>query len=209
MSRCMLAASAALACLTGAIAPASAQDTEPFIAQVIWLPYTFCPLGWTAAQGQLLSIASNTALFSLIGTTYGGDGRTTFALPDLRGRAVMGDDQGPGLSPRTLGEKAGAETGTLTTAQMPQHTHAASTSIVMRGTTTASDDAAPGGNVPGNGGVTRVYVAGAANVDMAPGAVAATTSVAPAGSSLPFSNMQPSLTLLPCIATQGIFPSRP
>ena len=98
---------------------AHGQATEPFLGQLALLPYTFCPRGWTEANGQLVAISSNTALFSLLGTTYGGDGRTNFALPDLRGRVPLGQGQGPGLSNIQLGEQSGAESVTLMTNQMP------------------------------------------------------------------------------------------
>ncbi len=96
---------------------------EPFLGQIELFPYTFAPRGWAFCNGQILSIAQNTALFSLLGTTYGGNGQTTFALPDLRGRAAVHAGQGPGLSNYTLGESSGTETVTLTQAEMPQHTH--------------------------------------------------------------------------------------
>src|SRR5262245_26202423 len=99
--------------------------SDPFIAEIKMFGGNFAPLGWATCDGQLLPISQYTALFSLLGTTYGGDGVTNFALPDLRGRVPMHPGQGPGLSPRTLGEKAGTETVTLTTAQLPAHNHAA------------------------------------------------------------------------------------
>ena len=97
--------------------------SEPYLGMVILFPYTFAPRGWAFCNGQLLSIAQNTALFSLLGTTYGGDGVTTFALPDLRGRVAMSSGTGPGLSNRTIGEVAGVENVTLISTQMPAHTH--------------------------------------------------------------------------------------
>src|SRR5215211_5023310 len=97
--------------------------SEPFIGQIMLVPYNFAPRGWAFCQGQIMSIAQNTALFSLLGTTYGGNGQTTFALPDLQGRFPNGAGQGPGLSSYTLGQVAGAESVTLTQQQMPLHTH--------------------------------------------------------------------------------------
>lgn len=119
--RITLAATAMLAALAAPL-PAAAQS-EPFIGQIMCAGFNFTPRGWARLDGQLLPIAQNQALFSLLGTTYGGDGRTTFALPDMRGRALVHDGNGPGLTPRTLGERGGAETHTLTPSQMPAHTH--------------------------------------------------------------------------------------
>jgi len=108
-----------------AMIPGSALASEPFIGQITMFAGTFAPRGWAFCDGQLLPISGNEALFSILGTTYGGDGRTTFALPDLRGRLPMGARSGPGLTPRDLGDKEGVETVTLTTSQMPSHNHSA------------------------------------------------------------------------------------
>src|SRR3712207_3315813 len=97
--------------------------SEPFIGEIRMVGFNFAPRGWATCDGQLLSIAQNTALFSLLGTTYGGNGQTTFALPDLRGRAALHQGQGPGLTNRVIGEASGTETVTLTTNQMPSHSH--------------------------------------------------------------------------------------
>lgn len=167
---------------------------EAFIGQLLLVPYNFAPQGWAMCNGQLLSIAQNTALFSLLGTTYGGDGQTTFALPDLRGRVPLSSGQGPGLSNYTLGEAGGAESITLTAAQMPQHTHSANAN--------AGDptDTTPTNHVPA-GGSTGSYNA-AANTVMSAG------MIGPAGGSQPHENRQPYLTLNWIIALEGIFPSR-
>src|SRR4029453_5361926 len=128
-----------LVLLCGALAPLGARAGDsPFIGELMLTGYNFCPNGWAAANGQNLSIAQNTALFSLLGTQFGGNGVTTFALPDLRGRTPIGAGQGPGLSDRTIGEQAGVETVTLTTQQMRAHTHAANAST-------------PAGTTPGCG----------------------------------------------------------
>jgi microcystin-dependent protein len=115
---------ATLAIATRAIALTTSTtaiaQAEPFLAQLMLTGANFCPNGWARADGQILSIAQNTALFALLGTNYGGDGQTTFALPDLRGRAPIHEGQGPGLSDRTLGETGGAESVTLTTAELPR-----------------------------------------------------------------------------------------
>ena len=195
--------------------------SEPFIGQLMTVPYNFPPRGWAFCQGQLLAIAQNTALFSLLGTTYGGNGQTTFALPDLRGRVPIGSGQGPGLSPRTLGEMAGTESTTLTSTQMPAHVHnmASGTSTMNAVNVKASLQAPAAGAFLGRGvdtaptpdSIPEIYVpaseaAGKPLIPLAAGNVAGNTSVA--GGSQPFSTMQPYLVLNPCIALEGIYPSR-
>lgn len=168
--------------------------SEPYIGEIRIFPYSFAPRGWAFCQGQILSIAQNTALFSLLGITYGGNGQTTFALPDLRGRVPMGSGQGPGLTNRTRGEMAGVESVTLLQNQMPAHSHAVACS---------SDDGnggSPPGNYPASSG-NPIY-SNAANSTMNPGMIGA------AGGSQPHNNMQPYLVLNYCIALEGIFPSR-
>lgn len=171
---------------------ANAQ-AEPFIGQLIWVPYNFCPRGWTEAGGQIMSIAQNTALFSLLGTTYGGNGQTTFGLPDLRGRVSIGQGQGPGLSPYVIGQQAGAETTTLTVSNMPSHSHQLNAVTGVAGKTT------PTGNFLAASGSYR---------STGNGTALSAQSVGSTGGSQPFSNIQPYLTLRPCIALEGIFPSR-
>lgn len=172
--------------------------SEPFIGQIILFAGTFAPRGWAFCQGQLLSIAQNTALYSIILTNYGGNGQTTFALPDLRGRYAMQPGQGPGLSPRVLGEQGGTETVTLNANQMPAHTHSfAATSDVGAST------------VP-NG----AFVAASSAYEEATrfGSVANTTmnpaSIGIAGGSQPHNNMSPFLGVNYIIAMEGIYPSR-
>lgn len=169
---------------------------EPFLGQIQAFGFNFAPRGWAKCEGQLISIAQNTALFSLLGTLYGGDGRTTFALPDLRGRMPMHEGRGPGLTVRTLGEKGGAESHTLTTAQIPSHSHA-----VQPGATAgkASLDT-PVGNFPANEGG-NAY---AKSADAKMGAF----QTDPTGGSQAHNNMPPYVVLNWCIAIQGIFPSR-
>jgi microcystin-dependent protein len=173
---------------------------DPFIGMIQLFGFNFAPRGWAVCDGSLLSIAQNTALFSLLGTTYGGNGQTTFALPDLRGRAPIGMGTGPGLSPRTIGEVGGTETVTLLSTQMPQHAHQ------LMG----SSDVQSVGTVAGNslGSVARgatqgnVYAPGTTN-QVAMGSV-----TAPAGGNQPHTNLQPYLVMNYCIALEGIFPSR-
>ena|SRR5438128_8975221 len=167
---------------------------SPFIGQITLFAGNFAPRGWAFCNGQLLSIAQNTALFSILGTTYGGNGQTTFALPDLRGRVPVHAGQGPGLSNYDLGQQGGAESVTLTTAQMPAHTHPAN----------ANDSAAttnrPGGGVPARGGSYADAPDGSTTLDPA--------AVGSAGGDQPHTNVQPYTTLNYIIAIEGIFPSR-
>lgn len=170
--------------------------SDPFVAEIRVLPFNFAPKGWAGCDGQLMPISQNTALFSLLGTTFGGDGRTTFALPDLRGQFAMGMGSGPGLSPRDLGQVVGQATVTLLPGEMPAHSHA-----LRAGSTPAATAAA--GNV-------MAPTANGANVYRAPGAPAPMSSAAisPAGASLAHENRQPYLALTFCIALQGIYPAR-
>ena len=184
---------------------------ENYLGQILVFAGNFAPRGWLPCNGQILPINQNQALFSIIGTTYGGDGITNFRLPDLRGRAAVGYGIGPGLSEIVIGQSFGSETNTMTIPQMPQHTHV---SIAVQpnvkinvcggdeqdsdtpvdcflrqtpGTNTYSGTTAPGsemGNSP------------------------ATVTIQPSGASQPINNIQPTLTLTYCIATTGIYPSR-
>jgi microcystin-dependent protein len=189
--------------------------SNPFLGQIILVGFTFAPRGWAFCQGQLLSISQNTALFSLLGTTYGGNGTTTFALPDLRGRVPVGFGQGPGLSNYDQGEVLGTENVVLLANQMPIHTHA----ISLTGLTATShvknaagNQQSPVGNVPAveAAGVTATYSDQAPDAVMGPAAVTVggTATAANAGGSLPVGIVQPSLAMNYVIALQGIFPSR-
>jgi len=179
----------------GAMQQAGAQ-VEPFIGEIRWVGFNFAPTGWATCDGQILAISQNTALFSLLGTTYGGDGKTTFALPDLRGRVPLHSGQGPGLSQRTIGEKGGAETVTLTTSQLPAHTHQAV------GTSNVATAVSPAAGVWATKTRTPLYGAAGSNANMAAGAIG------PTGGNQPHENMPPFLGLTCIIALQGIFPSR-
>lgn len=174
--------------------------SEPFLGQIMAVGFNFAPRGWAMCNGQILSIAQNTALFALLGTTYGGNGQTTFALPDLRGRVPIHFGQGPGLSNYSLGQLAGVENITLTQPQMPAHTHTAS--AVLHASTQAANDTLPTGNYLADGGSYQ----SATDTNMNANAVTVTNGIA--GSSQPFPILQPYLALNFVIALEGIFPSR-
>ena len=170
--------------------------TEPFIGEIRLFPYTFAPRGWAFCNGQLLSISQNTALFALIGTIYGGDGRTTFALPDLRGRVAVSSGQGPGLGTYELGAMGGAESVSLTEGEMPVHRHRLSV-----------NGQAGGFNSPSNRYVGRAST-GTPNAGAANGKFLNAGAITAAGDSQPHENRPPHLVLNYCIALEGIFPSR-
>lgn len=172
---------------------------EMFLGQITLFAGNFAPRGYQLCQGQILSIAQNTALFSILGTTYGGNGQTTFALPDLRGRVPTGTGQGPGLPVMTLGELAGTPSHALLQSEMPPHIH--SGQVTAAGTTGDATDSLPGGKIFAAGGA---YSSAASNSPMAP--TPFTTGIA--GSGLPHNNMQPYLGLNYIICVEGIFPSR-
>jgi microcystin-dependent protein len=171
------------------------STTTAFLGEIMLVPYNFAPRGWAFCQGQTLSIAQNTALFSLLGTTYGGNGTTTFALPDLRGRCAVSSGQAPGLSNYTLGEQTGTESATLTVNQMPAHSH-----IVN-----AVDDDATS-SLPDGHSLATITPAGYASI--APNTTMDPRMIQPAGGSQPFEIIQPLLVLNYCIALTGIYPSR-
>lgn len=181
---------------------AFAQALDPFIGETIAVGFNFCPRGWAPADGGLLQIAQNQALFSLLGTTYGGDGQTTFALPDLRGRAIVHQGQGPGLSLYTMGQTVGTTSFTLNTSTMGAHTHAGSLKVVPA----AGNDGNPVRNslAAAPAGKT-IYSTSDPTAAMNAGDI----NILPAGGTpQPVSLTSPALTMLYCIATQGIFPSR-
>jgi microcystin-dependent protein len=180
--------------------------SEPYLAGIFIFAGNFAPRGYALCQGQLLPIAQNTALFSLIGTSFGGDGQTTFALPDLRGRAPVGTGQGPGLSNVTLGEQGGSQSITLTTAQMPAHTHSCTVTLNAAADGRPSSDS-PAGAVLDSTGGTNIYASDpVAGVTMNPGAATAVVGVA--GGNQPVSVQNPYLGVNYIIALEGIFPSR-
>ena len=176
----------------------------PFIAEIVGFGGNFAPRGFALCQGQSLSIAQNTALFSLLGTTYGGNGQTTFNLPDLRGRAPIGQGAGPGLQPYALGQSGGAENATLTTANLPAHSHTTSASPTKGSLQAPAAGAFLGRGIDaGNTAVPQIYVPAGSEgttIQLAAGGVT--------GSNQPFSIRDPYLTINWLIAIQGIFPSR-
>jgi len=173
--------------------------SDQFVAEIRMFAGNFAPKGWALCNGQLLPISQNTALFSLLGTTYGGDGKSTFGLPNLQGSAPMQQGQGPGLSLRDLGEVGGEPAVTLLTTEMSVHTHSANAGAT-------SDQFSPAGNAWGSGqkGFGNVYAApnAGANSNMSPVAVSVS------GGNLPHNNMMPYLCVTFIIALQGIFPPR-
>lgn len=169
--------------------------SEPFLAEVRMVGFNFAPRGWAFCDGQILPINQNQSLYSLLGTTYGGDGRTSFALPDLRGRTPIHVGRSNGGGQHELGQKSGEETHTLSVNEMPQHTH------TLRGTNTGNGSASPANDVFANAG-TDLYNSADSLVDMNAGVV---TNV---GGGQAHENMQPYLALNFCIALRGLFPSR-
>lgn len=198
----MGAAALSVAAVFAAVPNEAVAGYEPYIGDILAVGYSFCPQDWISAEGQLLSIQQFTPLFALIGVTYGGNGTVTFGIPDLRGRAAMGQGDGPGLTPRSQGDMPGAESQFLTADQMPGHTHAVNANNLD-------------GNLPGPGGKLlaaappsglgseAIYSDKPANRTMSPAMIASS------GQGAAF-NVQDSYTVMRyCIATQGIFPPRP
>lgn len=172
---------------------------DPFVAEIRVFPFNFAPKGWAWCDGQLLPLSQNTALFSLLGTTYGGNGKSNFALPDLQGRAPMQPGQGPGLSLHDLGETGGSETVSLLESEMPSHSH------VLNGQSSFANSNDPNGRAlsrPFGGGSLYRTPAGATVTPLSDQALA------PAGGDQPHNNMMPYLTFYFCIALQGVFPPR-
>lgn len=170
---------------------------DPFVAEIRIFPFNFAPKGWAWCDGQLLPISQNTALFSLLGTTYGGNGKSNFALPDLQGCAPMHPGQGPGLSMHDLGESAGSDTVTLLESEIPAHNHSWRSDPTNLGEDRTPTGASLARSVGGN-----LYGATANLVPFAPQALS------PAGGDQPHNNLQPYLTFYFCIAMQGVFPPR-
>ncbi|RVT79583.1 phage tail protein [Flavobacterium sufflavum] len=184
------------------------MSTEPFVGEIKILGFNFAPRGYQTCSGQILSIASNTALFSLLGTYYGGNGQSTFALPDLQGRTPIGQGQGPGLPSYVIGENGGATSVSILTSNMPAHIHTLNTvSAKLQASTANADESAAEGNFlatssapvySGNGATPGAYTGGIQ--------ISGTTDIA--GSGIPVDILNPYLVINYSIATEGIFPSR-
>lgn len=165
---------------------------DPFVGQIQDFGFNFPPRGWALCDGSILPIAQNTALFSLLGTTFGGNGTTNFALPDLRGRIPVGQGQGPGLQPYEMGDTFGMENETLSVQEMPMHSH------VLRATNDGAATTVPTNNSLGAGEFYNASPTGVSNP----------LALAPAGGSQPHPNLQPTLVTNWCIALQGVYPQR-
>ena len=173
---------------------------DPFVAEIRIFPFNFPPKGWAWCQGQLLPLSQNTALFSLLGTTYGGDGKSNFALPDMQGNVPMHPGQGPGLSLHDLGETGGSQTVSLLESEIPSHSH------TMMGVNLPSDQAAP---TPSRGIARSINAAAYVAGNPQPATVAMSDNmIAPAGGDQPHNNMMPYLTCYFNIALQGVYPPR-
>ncbi|MCB1643493.1 MAG: phage tail protein [Xanthomonadales bacterium] len=171
--------------------------SEPFIAEIRMFAGNFAPHGWAYCDGQLLPLSQNTALFSLLGTTYGGNGKSNFALPDLRGRTPMQHGQGPGLSDRFLGESGGSAAVSLNEAQLPAHAHA------WRAAEDPADLQVPGPNRSMTRSSVNAYAPAPANANLA------AEMLNPQGGNVPHNNRQPYLGLTFIIALQGVYPPSP
>ena len=225
--------------ILGATAPTSAQaSSSPYLGDIMITGSNFCPRGWAKTEGQLIAIAQNQSLFSLLGTTYGGDGRTTFGLPDIRGRAPTGQGAGPGMYPVTLGSKGGRESATITEANMAQHQHSTTQMThghdvadhthddkvhthTGSGTTNSPDGASfatypAGQNAFAAGPLTGAALGGAMASDVVrvtdspavQSGSASATATTYAGGSQPIDVREPRLVIQYCIATQGLYPPR-
>ena len=200
LKRTSLATICALTMSIG-LADQAKADAEPNLGDIMMVGFDFCPYGWAAANGQLMMISENAALFSLLGTTYGGDGRVTFALPDMRGRVTIGQGNGPGRPQYKAGQKGGSEYKTMTQTTMPPHNH------MVNANNLDGDKPGPGGKLlaaapTGGTGNETIYSTAGPTVQMS------STMIEPSGDNGAIYTIDPFLTLTYCIAVQGVYPSR-
>ncbi len=181
----------------GLLSPITIKSQQPFIGQIMFVPYNFAPQGWHDCDGSLLQISENEALFSLIGTTYGGDGQTNFMLPNAKGKVIIDDGQGPGLSSYSLGQTGGTETVTLTTSQLPSHNH------TMIGTSSEGNQNSPTNGIPANTKtLDKEY-----SEDSTSKTTMKSTMLQASGGNQPHNNMMPSLAMKCVISLYGVYPS--
>jgi microcystin-dependent protein len=193
---------------TEGVQPTPAALSNGTIGQICLFAGNFAPAGWAFCQGQLLPISQYSALFSILGTTYGGDGRTTFALPDLRGRAPIGVGQGPGLSNRQLGRKSGSENNTLNLNQIPSHSHTITNTVSAKCSDQMGTSSSPQDGIPARNAGDIPHYATSGNQTMALDAVTVNSSAASAGGGQSVNNMQPWLAINYIICMSGEYPSQ-
>lgn len=196
--------------LVNLVTVSNALADQPFIGEIRTFPYTFCPRGWVDTNGQLLPIAQNTALFAVIGTIYGGDGRSTLAVPNLEGRVPLGFGTGPGLSTIAMGQRGGVEQVSLAGQAIPGHSHSASTTTTVNVSTADGNVQAPSNGVLADDGRDRVYNSEVPDTTMNAASITSQTTLSESGSETPqpMSRRQPYLSVRYCMATIGLFPSR-
>jgi microcystin-dependent protein len=183
------------------------MPAQPFIGEIVLCGFNFAPIGWARCEAQLMPISGNEALFSLIGTTYGGDGAVTFALPDLRGRVVLHQGQGPGQPNYAIGQAGGQTQTTIALANMPAHTHALTGTVSQPATAGAGTTTVPTGNIPALNAAAENYAPDTAfSGALAPLSVTGTAQAT--GSGQPLDNMPPYLAVGYCIALEGVYPAR-
>ena len=189
------------------VQPAFAQGSEPFVGQMLYVGFNFAPQDWHLCDGSLLSIAENAVLFDLIGTTYGGDGINTFAVPDMRGRVPLHQGSN-GSSNYVIGQSGGRETVTLTSANLPSHSHSVNLSAPLPASSAIATSAAPGGHAPANTARNLSYATSAPNVNLASSTDTATGTSGASGSNLPLPIIPPYTTVTCIISLFGVFPSQ-
>ena len=187
--------------------PAFAQAGDPYVGQMLYVPYNFTPNGWQACDGTLLSIANNVVLFNLIGTTYGGDGQSTFAVPDMRGRVPMHQGSN-GISTYVIGQSGGSESVTLLSAHLPAHSHSVNIASPIGASSAIATSAAPGGHAPANTARNLGYATSAPNVTLGPTATIAAGTSGASGGNQPVSLIPPYTAVTCIISLFGIYPSQ-